>query len=141
MKPLAYHCNRWMSILVIIILILPGEDNKGSNKSKNRPIIKESYHEFVDEIPKPAEGMEKIKGKLNYPRAAFLAGFEGDVIAKVYINESGEVDYVEFIKTLGRPFENSIEDVLYNTIFSPAIFNGNRVKSISVLTFKYEIRK
>lgn len=140
MKLLAFHCNHWMSILIVIMFFISVEITNGSNKSKSRSIIKESYYEVVDVIPRPAGGMDKIKSKLNYPRAAFLAGFEGDVIAKVFINESGEVDYVEFIKTLGRPFENSIEEVLYNTIFSPAIFNGTRVKSISVITFKYEIK-
>lgn len=141
MKSLVFHYNRWISILFIILLIIMTGDTEGSNKSKSKSIIKESYHEFVDEIPRPAEGMANIKRKLNYPRSAFLAGFEGTVIAKIYINESGEVDYIEFIKTLGNPFERSIEEVLYDTIFSPAVFQGTRVKSISVLTFKYEIKK
>jgi|GEM_PF-2838377 len=140
MKTLHAHRNYSWGILLIGLLILTATSLYGGNKNSTSNFgLKESYHEFVDEISTPVEGTEAIKSQLVYPRAAFLAGFEGKVIAKVYVNEKGNVDEVEFMKKMGGGIEESIKKVLLKTPFKPAIFNGVPVKSVAVLTFRYEL--
>jgi len=100
---------------------------------------KELYREVVDKAAQLAEGSEALKTNINYPRAAMLAGFQGRVIAKVYVDENGKVDDVEFIKKMGGGFETSILKALMETKFTPASLSNKPVKSVAVLSFRFEL--
>lgn len=97
---------------------------------------KSAYREIVDQSAKILNS-ESLQKYIEYPRAALQAGFEGSVIAKVYVNEKGGVDDIEFLKKMGGGFETAIKKAIVKAEFAPAKINNQTVKSVSVLTFRF----
>lgn len=140
MKSSAFHFNHTTGVLVVSLLILAMTSVYAADKSNpGKTPSKETYREFVDEIALPINGTAAIKAKVQYPRAALLAGLEGKVIAKVYIDESGKVNDVQFIKKVGGGLEDAVKKVLMDTRFSPALDDGRPVKAVTVLKFEFKI--
>lgn len=100
-----------------------------------------AYREVVDKSAVLLNGSEELQSKIRYPKAALQAGFEGQVIARVYINESGRVDDVDFIKKMGGGFETAVKKAIMESRYIPAIHNNQPVKSVSTISFKFQIKK
>jgi periplasmic protein TonB len=77
-----------------------------------------------DEPPKPIESVEPI-----YPEMARLAGVQGDVWIRAYIDKDGNVRAVEIMKASGASagFEESAIAAAKATSWKPAISNGQPV--------------
>lgn len=68
---------------------------------------------------------------LLFPERAYLSRLSGRVRIRVFISETGTVDSAEAIETTPphHPFTESAIASVQNTIFSPAVFQGRKVKS------------
>ncbi len=131
---------------------LENPDVRSENALLNR-----STNDNLTEIPAESE-LESIPGPLNliknqikyfrsnevdvaaipvftppllFPERAFISKLSGKVRVRVFINEAGTVDSVDALETIPphQPFTESAIASVQNTIFSPAIIQGLRVKS------------
>lgn len=137
MKPIEVQKYVYQTIAIVVLaLVLVQTSFAGTHFSESSKIL---YRNVVDS---PAELLNKdyVKQQIDYPRAAFLAGFEGKLIAKVYVNENGKVDEVEFVKSIGAAFEKSVRNVILESKYNPAVYKGEPVKSVSYVTFKFELK-
>jgi TonB family protein len=68
---------------------------------------------------------------LLFPERAFISKLSGKVLIQVFINEAGTVDSAIALETIPthQPFTDSAITTVQNTIFSPAMREGRKVKS------------
>ena len=98
----------------------------------------EAYVAFAEVMPEPVGGIESIYKKIEYPSVAKKAGIEGKVYVLVFINESGDVDDVKVIKSLGGGCDEAVIDAVKSSKFKPASNKGvvTKVKLSLAFTFK-----
>ena len=81
-----------------------------------------------DQAPKPVGGFAALHKHVVYPEIARKAGIEGRVIVNVLINESGQVDSVKILKSLGH---NGCDQAAINAVkavqWRPAQYKGKPV--------------
>lgn len=111
--------------------------------NKNHVTIPDAsqYHEFVHQFPEPASGFGEITAKIAYPEIALYTRTEGEVLAKVFIDEKGEVKEVEIVKSIGAGCDEAVTQAIETTKFKPALFDGKPAKSQIVIPFKFKMRK
>ena len=64
-----------------------------------------------------------------YPKEAFAAGTEAQVLAELSIDETGVVTGVEILEPAGQGFDEAAEDAMYQFIFEPAQKDGEPIPS------------
>jgi TonB family protein len=99
---------------------IPGKVNLNTSQPKYF-----SSHE-VDIAATPA-----FTPPLLFPERAFVSKLSGKVQIQVFINESGTVDSAVALESIPshQPFTDSAIAAVQNTIFSPAMREGQKVKS------------
>lgn len=84
--------------------------------------------------------MEKRIYKPEYPDLARQAGIEGTVVAKVYINEKGQVIRVEIVQSPAEIFNEPVKQALFKSEFYPAKQRDIAVKSRIIVPFDFFLR-
>jgi protein TonB len=84
--------------------------------------------------------MEKRIYKPEYPQLARQAGIEGTVVARVYIDERGNVFKVEIIQSPSEIFIQPVKDALFKSQFYPAKQRDIAVKSQILVPFDFYLR-
>lgn len=85
--------------------------------------------------------MAQVQGMIHYPEAARTAGTEGKVIVRFLVDESGNQESHEILKSADPLFTAEIERVVPSLRFIPAMVNGNAVKSTVVIPFQFSLAK
>ncbi len=94
-----------------------------------------------DEEPEILGGQQALYKNLIYPATAERAKIEGQVIAKVYLNEAGKPIQITLLKTAHPLLNNEVLRVLVNEVsFKPARSAGKAVKSTMTLPVKFQLK-
>ncbi|MFH1278697.1 MAG: energy transducer TonB [Candidatus Eisenbacteria bacterium] len=80
---------------------------------------------------------EKRILKPKYPELANQAGIDGTVVAKVYLNEKGQVLRVEILQSPAEIFNEPVREALMKSEFYPARQRDIPVKSRIIMTFNF----
>lgn len=116
-----------------------GKDGSIKTSSNNEKPVDDTYYSSVDVMPKPLAGPSAVFSKLVYPDEAKHLGIEGIVILKAFINENGEVDKTEIIKSVGYGCDEAAAKAVTDTKFSNATLNGRTVKAQLLIPVKFKI--
>ena len=100
----------------------------------------EAYVAFAEVMPEPVGGIESIYKKIEYPSVAKKAGIEGKVYVLVFINESGDVDDVKVIKSLGGGCDEAVISAVKDSKFKPASNKGVATKVKLSLAFTFKLK-
>lgn len=84
--------------------------------------------------------MEKKIYRPEYPDLARQAGIEGTVVAKVYIDEKGNVIRVEIVQSPAEIFNEPVKQALFKSQFYPAKQRDIAVKSRIIVPFDFYLR-
>jgi TonB family protein len=81
-------------------------------------------------------------GDTFYPSFSKRAGEQGDVILRLIINESGEVEEARILQTSTyRRLDRAAMDMAQNILFKPFIFNGSPTKTSTNMIIKFNLKK
>ncbi len=88
-------------------------------------------------------GVEQIYKNIKYPDLALKAGVEGKAIAQVFVDKSGNIVKVNFLKSINPILDAEVMRVLTeDTAFKPArISGGKTVAGAIVIPFNFKIKK
>jgi protein TonB len=81
--------------------------------------------------------MEKRIYKPDYPQLARQAGIEGTVVARVFIDEKGNVFKVEILQSPSEIFNEPVRQALFKSSFYPAKQRETPVKSQLIVPFDF----
>lgn len=137
-------CNRInyssaVLFLAAFVLLMASSGFTSVDKNKISDPIFSDYHEFVHEFPEPVSGFSEISDKITYPKIAIKANIEGEILAKTYIDEKGNVKYVEIVKGIGAGCDETVTKAIESTKFKPAIFDGQAVKSQVIIPVWFKL--
>ncbi len=90
--------------------------------------IEDIYFVAVEDMPEPIGGIKGIQEKIHYPEIAKLAGIEGRVYVKAFIDEKGNVTNAEIIKGIGAGCNEEALKAVRETKFIPGRQRGKAVK-------------
>ncbi|MCX7882257.1 MAG: energy transducer TonB [Brevinematales bacterium] len=110
-----------------------------TNKIEDTPSLPPSK-EFlpfylVDDLPVPL-----VKISPEYPEEARRLGIEGAVVVKLYINERGEVEDIEIVKSPDKLLSQAALKSLQKARFSPARASGKPVPVILEFTLRFRLQ-
>ncbi len=88
-------------------------------------------------------GIEQIYKNIKYPDLALKAGVEGKAVAQVFVDKSGNIVKVNFLKSINPILDAEVMRVLTeDTEFKPArISGGKTVAGAIVIPFNFKIKK
>jgi len=86
------------------------------------------YFVMAEEMPTPVGGISAIASKVVYPEIAKRAGIEGRVFVKALIDTNGNVIETEVIKGLGAGIDESAQNAVKASKFTPGKIDGKPVK-------------
>ncbi len=88
-------------------------------------------------------GVEQIYKNIKYPDLALKAGVEGKAVAQVFVDKSGNIVKVNFLKSINPILDAEVMRVLTeDTEFKPArISGGKTVAGAIVIPFNFKIKK
>jgi TonB family protein len=72
-----------------------------------------------------------------YPLFARRAGKEGRVVLQLSIDEEGKLIHIEVVVSAGNGFDDSAVKAIKRSSFSPAMVNGNPIKSRTELPVRF----
>ncbi len=86
-------------------------------------------------------GIESLYKKIVYPLAAERARIEGQVVAKVYIDESGYITQISLVKS-AHPLLNAevLRVITEDAKFIPASIKGKPVKSAMIIPIRFSLK-
>ncbi|MFN4217421.1 MAG: TonB family protein [Brevinematales bacterium] len=90
---------------------------------------------LVDDLPVPLSRISP-----DYPEEARRLGIEGAVVVKLYINEQGEVEDLEIIKSPDKLLAEATLKSLSKTRFSPARAGGKPVPVVLEFTLRFRLK-
>lgn len=109
------------------------------DKNKVSKAPSEGYREFVQSTAEPVSGFRELMSRIEYPKVALYAQIEGDVLARAYVDENGDVEQVDIIKGLGAGCDEEVVKAIEDTRFNPGKFNGKAVKSVLMIPVKFRL--
>lgn len=98
-----------------------------------------AYLPFAEVMPSPVGGLEALYKKIKYPNIAKQTGLEGKVYILLYINETGGVDDVKVVKSLGGGCDEAAISAAKQTKFSPGKNKGSAVKVKLSLSVNFKL--
>ncbi len=101
--------------------------------------VEGKYYTTVDELPKPVEGPSAVFSKLVYPDEAKRLSIKDIVVLKAFINESGNVDKTEIIKSVGYGCDEAAIKAVTDTKFFPAKLKDQNVKAQLTIPVKFKL--
>jgi periplasmic protein TonB len=94
-----------------------------------------------DEEPEIIGGQQALYKNLVYPATAERAKIEGQVVAKVYLDENGTLLRLSLLKTAHPLLNNEVLRTLIEEVkFKPARSSGKPVKSTMTLPVKFQVK-
>jgi protein TonB len=96
--------------------------------------------EFLEFMPEIKGGLNELYSKINYPKAAQVAGIEGRVAVEFIVNDKGEVTNPRIIRSIGGGCDEEVLRVIKLMKFTPGIQNGRFVKVRMRQSVKFELQ-
>ena len=114
-----------LSFFLLCALFANAQDQSNNNNTKPPTIFK-----YVEKMPKPGYDLNQyLSENLHYPIDARRAGIGGKVIIKFVVTESGAIEDVTVLKTIGGGCDEEAERVIKNMPpWSPGTQDGKPVK-------------
>lgn len=105
--------------------------------------LKDEDPEFLTkgEFPEPVGGMEAITEKIIYPAEAIEKGIEGRVLLAVRVTETGEIEKISVIKSIGGGCTLEAVKAVQETKFTPGKLNGKPVAALSIIPIDFRLPK
>jgi len=124
-----------LSLFVLSSSISPAELD---NLSSIIFIEEDPYQPFAEVMPEPEGGIQAIHKSIKYPEIARRLKIEGKVYLLIYVSETGKVDDVKVIKSLGGGCDEAAVNAIKAMKFSPGKNGGApvKVKMSLAITFK-----
>lgn len=92
--------------------------------------------------PPKVTNLNTIINKITYPETAVKESIQGQVVAKVLVNENGVVEEISRQDFKGKEvFFDEVEKVIWSLEFEPAMENGSPVKSWVEIPFNFKLPK
>ena len=123
----------------------PGK-TETTSKSENTPASESPARESVYVQAEPVSGYDSLfayfKSNLHYPMEAIPDSIQGVLTVSFVINTKGNIDHIEFPKTLGAPFEHEALKLIEKMPpWKPATLDGKPVNSKVSLPLTFELVK
>lgn len=83
--------------------------------------------EFIPVETEPQFDLDEMYKRLKYPEIARRNNLEGKVTIRVYVDKFGKPKQTIVEQIDNKVFEESARQAIMNTVFKPAIMNGNSV--------------
>lgn len=96
--------------------------------------------EFYDQGPAPVN-LKEVVNQIEYPTWAISAGFEGQVIVNVHVDEKGNYLNHEVLQSAHPYLEEKLIPYLSKIEFNPAVSNGKTVSSWMVIPFSFKLEE
>lgn len=93
---------------------------------------------FVDEEPKPLN-MAEIQAEIGYPEAAVDSNFQGQVIMRVLVDESGNYLKHKVVKGIHPLLSDAVAAQIVDLTFSPAMHGGKALKFWVNIPFNFRM--
>jgi len=78
----------------------------------------------------------------SYPTEAYQAGIEGEVLLKLHVSSTGEVERVDISRSSGyRILDEAARDAVKNWRGTPALRNGRAVAAVEHLPVRFRLRR
>jgi len=90
---------------------------------------------LVDDLPVPLSRISP-----DYPEEARRLGIEGAVVVKLYINERGEVEDIEVVKSPDKLLSEAALKSLSKARFSPARAGGKPMPVVLEFTLRFRLK-
>jgi len=75
----------------------------------------------------------------NYPPNELAAGIEAKVLARITLNEKGSVIHIDFLKSNGSDFNDSVSASIYRSKFRTGIVNDVPVQCQIIKIYQFRI--
>lgn len=123
-----------------------GEEQAGQRGEDSRELASIFTHRadsiyLSSQVDNPA-AFDERSGAPIYPDSLRIAGVEGSVTAQFVVDTTGRVDVASFVlleSTHGR-FTQSVREALPRMLFRPAELNGQKIKQLVQLPFKFKLQ-
>jgi len=122
------------------VLIIAG---CGKDKTKiHEPVQvkKTDYKIIVDSMPMPAGGMAEIQKNVIYPEKARDNGISGKVYVQAYVNEKGDIDRIDVMKSSDTMLNKAAINAVKKTKFFPGKVGGENVKTQVVIPIVFKLQ-
>ena len=105
---------------------------------KKRELEEEIAFQRVDRQPQ-AKNHAEVRRQMGYPQSARDAGIEGTVVARVLVNEQGQVIDQQIVKGAHPVLDKVVEQNLDDLSFEPALAGGDSMKFWVNLPFQFRL--
>ncbi len=133
-----------------VVKVWTFEEAKAKNVSQiesldQNPIENHEWVTSEDCIPEkstfsmPEDGMRHIFRKIDYPAELRRERIQGDVKARILVDETGKVEGLNFISNTDRRLNNEVRKVIRRANFIPAFCNEKAVSSKQTMTVNFRI--
>ncbi len=120
--------------MFLLIFFSCGKNNENPNEFN-----KEDYKIEAEVMPAPVGGIKAIQGKVAYPVEAKDEEIEGTILVKVFINEKGDVVWIEVLKSSHPSLDSSALNVVKQVKFIPGKHEGKNVKVQIVVPVSFKL--
>lgn len=96
--------------------------------------------EFIAVEKEPDFDYEEIKRRVKYPDIARRNGIEGTVLVAALVGKDGRVEKTQIIDSDNELLNKNAADAVRETVFTPAIQNGNPVRTWVRIPIKFALR-
>jgi protein TonB len=109
---------------------------------RDRPKVVEDDAPFiwVEEMPKPIDGIRAIQEKVYYTEIAIRTGIEGTVFIEAVIDKEGNVIDAKIVRDIGGGLDESALKAVLATKFSPGKQRGKPVKVKVTIPIKFVLK-
>lgn len=88
-------------------------------------------------LPKPVGGYDALMKRVEYPKVPLQAKIPGEVLAKITLDEKGNVSAVELLKNAGCGYDEAVVKAIKETKFDCCYPKGvQQVRQVTIL-FKF----
>lgn len=123
--------------LLLISFTLSIAQEKDLKKWVEQQALGENGKELV-QVEKQAQPLTLINP--HYPQLAQLAGIEGKVFLKILVNENGDPEKIEVLKSDNESLNEASIEAVKKTKFSPAIANNKPIKTWVVVPLVFKLK-
>lgn len=95
---------------------------------------------YPEEFPEPIGGIKEFRNRIIYPESAKRSGLESTVYVHAFIDENGNVKFVNLTKGLDPVLNDAALIVVKNTKFKPGMKSGKPIKSQYVIPVIFKLQ-
>lgn len=94
----------------------------------------------VEQMPELIGGLQSIQSRITYPEMAKKAGVEGRVIVQFVVDEQGNVQDAQVVRSLGAGLDEVALNAVKDAKFKPGMQRGKNVKVKMSLPVTFRLR-